>query len=211
MRLATIASHSRPHFRHSHQAFLLEVLNTFSGVMSPFLSGCHSAATSGLTTARLLRSVTTLLIQAGQPDPRPVRLAMTASHSYPHFRHSHQAFAFAPPCTLSAVKSPFRDGCHWIATSGYVRVKRFRSVTANPAQAGQPAPSLVRLTMTASHSYPHSRHSHQAFLLEVLNTFSGVIPPFLSGCHSAATSGCTTAKLLRSVTALPEQAGQPTP
>ena len=176
VRLLMTANHSCPHSGsgHSHQAFLCEPCCTSLDVRLPFKTGCHWSATSGYVRDKRLRSVTTLPAQAGHPLPALVRLDITASHECPHFGHNHQAFLFEPPCTLSGVRLPFLVGCHSAAAPGHATDRLLRSVTTCPAQAGQPLPRPVRLATSASHSCPHSAHSHQALLFEPPCTLSGV-------------------------------------
>ena len=213
--LLTGASHSclQSSLLQSHQIFLLDPKLTSFGVKSPFFVGCHSTATSGCVIESLFLSVTTCPAQAGQPLPS-VLLETTASHSYlqSSLLQNHQIFLWLPKLTSFGIKLPFFVGCHSSATSGFFIERRFLSVTARPAQAGQPLP-LVLLLTGASHSCLQSSllQSHQIFLLDPKLTSFGVKSPFFVGCHSAATSGFFIERRFLSVTARPAQAGQPLP
>jgi hypothetical protein len=68
---------------------------------------------------------------------------------------------------------------------------------------------FVRLTNFAFHSWLGSlEHFHQNSLLDPATTWSGVTPPFLAGCHSAAISGKREARLLVIETLREIQKGQ---
>jgi hypothetical protein len=65
-----------------------------------------------------VRRLRPFLPQLGQPGQR-TRFPMTASHSWPHPEHCHQAFCFLEKLTSDGVRSPFRLGCHSAATCGH--------------------------------------------------------------------------------------------
>ena len=56
-------------------------------------------------------------------------------------------------------------------------------------QTGHPAPNLVLLPTLASHSFPHSVHSHQYFFPDPALISTDSISPFFVGCHCFNTSG----------------------
>ena len=104
---------------HFHQTFLPEPATTPVGNRSPFLVGCHSAAISGNSDARLLVTETAWPAQAGHPEPDRVRWSTFASHSWSGpSGHFHQTFLPEPATTPVGNRSPFLVGCHCAATSG---------------------------------------------------------------------------------------------
>lgn len=80
------------------------------------------------------------------------------------------------------------------------------------AQAGQPEPcARARMLTTALQGawLATLEHCHQALRLLRDRTFSGCSSPLRSECHSAASSGWVTSRLLHLHGRLPAQTGQP--
>ena len=113
VRLATVACHSwSGSSGHCHQTFFPDVRATLSGVMPPFLVGCHSVATSGKSEAKEFVTETLLPSQKGHPFPA-VRSWTFPRHSWSGpSGHNHQACLSDPKETWSGVKLPFLVGCH---------------------------------------------------------------------------------------------------
>lgn len=80
-----------------HQTFRALPAVTLSGVSSPFLEGCHSAASLGNNAASEFVASTACPEQKGQPFPRHARFATVHSHSCDGFvTHLHQIFRDEP-------------------------------------------------------------------------------------------------------------------
>ena len=161
------------------------------GVNSPFFVGCHSAARSGRTAARLLLKQTRCPAQKGHPRPPRVRRETGACHSWSLAAgQSHQTARPVPAVTPDGISRPFLVGCHCPATSGNRTARLLLTDTRCPAQKGQPVPRRVRDSGIASHSWsPATSHFHHTFLRDDFLTLKGVTVPFLVGCHCSATSG----------------------
>jgi len=196
---------------HIHQAFLLDLATTLSGVKSPFFVTCHSAAISGYRAANELVTDTLLPEQQGQPFP-PTREFSVACHSWSGpFGHIHHAFLAEPATIWSGARLPFFAGCHWAANSVSRKANELVAETFRPRQYGQPFPQ-IRLTIEASHSWSGPfGHIHHAFLAEPARAWSGVRLPFFVGCHWAANSVSRKANELVAESFWPAQNGQPLP
>lgn len=112
----------------------------------------------------------------------------------------------------SGFSSPFFVGCQLLTRLGNFAAKDVETDLLNPEQYGQPAPRLLRLLITASHSWEESRlHFHQTFFPDLAVKSLGVRFPFNVGCHSFASVGKSKAREFSFVTLLPLQYGQPYP
>mgnify|MGYP003228034937 CR=1 FL=1 len=128
-----------------------------------------------------------------------LRLLGDASHSYPHFGHSHQTLANRFSVMSAGVKLPFLVGCHSAANAGFFSSKEPRSATlrfvkVSPffcfAHSGHPLFLLpARCIIAVCHSCLHSAHLHQTLSLELMPNISGFRFPFFSVSHSRQRSG----------------------
>jgi hypothetical protein len=92
---------------------LFENAVTFVGRSSPFLSLCHCFAIRGNNAAKEFVVEAFLPEHAGQPEPRPVRFAGVARHSWSGaFEQIHQANLLEAGATSFALIVPFLIGCH---------------------------------------------------------------------------------------------------
>jgi len=89
-----VACHSCSGFwAQRHQAFLALPGVTLSGVSSPFLDGCHSAAICGKSVASEFVASTACPAQKGHPFPRSARFTTVDCHSWIGLvLHFHQIF-----------------------------------------------------------------------------------------------------------------------
>jgi hypothetical protein len=126
---------------HRHHTLLQDPAGTWSGVMSPFLVGCHSAATIGKRVARELVMDALRPKQQGQPLPPRVRLLSDAGHSWSRpLGQSHQTDLLDPATTCSGFRLPFLVGCHSRARYGKRAASELVTEAFFPPQNGQPVP-----------------------------------------------------------------------
>ena len=170
-------------FAHSHHAIRPE-RGVTSAAEKSFNNGCHSAATSGLTAARLfwLRNVL-LPEQNGQPTPILARFLTRASQTCCELAEHTQWYSAFEPALTSLGDLALSVGCHWLASSGCVVARSLRPGTMRRfAQIGQPTPP-ERLPIAACHSWRGSTgQSHQALSFEPGDTSDGD-RVFFDGCH----------------------------
>ena len=183
--LPTVDFHWWPFLIHFHQTFLLEVLETSSGLRLLFFVGCHSFAIFGNKNFKLFSLLTFWPEQKGQFIPL-VLLEMTDFHSWPPI-HFHQTFLGVPLVTSSGLRLLFLVGCHSFAISGNKNLRLFSLLTFLPEQKGQFVP-LVLFTITASHSWPFI-HFHQIFLPEPKEKSLGVKSVFFLKSNSFTRLG----------------------
>jgi hypothetical protein len=160
-----------------------------SEMASPFLVGCHCAATSGVRVARLLATETFLPLQHEQPQPLSTRIEGFACHSWSRpMSHRHQYFLCVSPVLV---------GCHYAATSGARVARLLVTDTFRPLQHGQPVPWPTRSVGLASHLWTGpASHRHQYLVPDRDTTSAGIMSQILVKCDCAATSGARVARLL---------------
>ena len=100
-----------------------------------------------------------------------------------------------------------RVGCHCAASPGSVTVIGLLARRGNArAHSGQFRPSIARRRGEVRQECPQCGHSQQTpRFTELGRTPAGVSAPFPVGCHCAASSGCSTARLLAAVSFLSAQ------
>ncbi len=123
--LLTVACHSWPSSQ-IHHTFSLKSGVKFLRFSPLFLVRCHSLRRSALEINVSLSSAGVGLLQTGQPLPRFL-LYTGACHSCP-LVHIHHTFLPEPGVTFLGFKSPFRVGCHSLASSGLITERLYLSV-----------------------------------------------------------------------------------
>ena len=123
--LLTVACHSWPSSQ-IHHTFSLKSAGKFLRFRPLFLVRCHSFRRSVFVINVSLLSVGVGLLQTGQPLPRFL-LYIGACHSCPLI-HIHHTFLPEPGVTFLGVKSPFREGCHSLASCGFIALRLYLSV-----------------------------------------------------------------------------------
>ena len=178
-------------------------LATWPGAKSPFFVGCHCAATAGATAASEVVRETARPAHAGHPVPLRVRLATVALHTCAEsLAQRHHAACFEAATTLSGLRAPFRVGCHSAASSGKRAASVLSWATRRLAQNGQPSSIVARAWQVVRQTWSFATgHTHQTWCVLPTITSPGHSRPFFEGCHCAASSGRSVARLLLGATA----------
>jgi hypothetical protein len=175
-----------PPGRHNQNTLRSDRGLTSAGVSESLALGCHWAARSGATAARLVSGVSTHPSHSGHCGRR-VRTSTVDCHSWP-FPQRHHTRRLDPATTAVGASPPLRSGCHSAATSGCVAARLFSGLARRPTQNGHREPRRARASTRACQRCPTAQH-HQTRRSEPSVTAAGSSPPLDSVSHSASRGG----------------------